>query len=250
VASEAGEHLVSQFCLTYQHTDPDGERVKRHLNVWLTWLRRRVPGIKYLWVLEFQKRGVPHLHVFLTIPVCTTSTLHDEMARKWHLITCEEDAAHLKFHQNAKNWIGWDMGSGSYVCKYLDKEKQKHVPDDFGWVGRFWGASRSLMPKPCVYDAHEMRAMVGQNTHAASMNVSREAHGRDITATIIRTLGNFQESRRRRFGRKGRHLSQVRSSRWVQDGAAVVWKLLELQVKQGGMYESVDSGSDLSEVGR
>lgn len=250
VASEAGDQLVSQFCLTYQHSDPDGERVKRHLNAWLTWLRRRVSGIKYLWVLEFQKRGVPHLHVFLSIPVCTESTLHAEMAMKWHLITCEGDKAHLKFHQNAKNWIGWSMGSGSYVCKYLDKENQKHVPDYFGWVGRFWGSSRSLMPEPCVYDAHDIRAMVGQNADKARLNVSRETYGRDITATLIRTLGNYQQSKRRRYGRKGRHLSQVRSSRWVQDGAAVVWKLLDLQVRQGEKHEKVDSNCDMSQRGR
>lgn len=244
LASESGDVLVSQFLLTYQHTDPDGESCKRHLNTWLTWLRRRVPGVKYLWILEFQKRGVPHFHVFLNISK-DNPELHKEMALKWHLISIEEDKAHLAFHENARNWIDWDMGSGSYVCKYLDKANQKHVPSYFGWVGRFWGASRGLMEKPCVYDAHEMRAMCGQNTdearviasretHCVPGNVSRETSERDSTALILRALGNYQASKWRKYGRKSKHLTRTRSSRWVQDGAAVLWRVVEATL--GGDY--------------
>lgn len=248
VASECGDELVSQFCLTYQHSDPDGETVKRHLNVWLTWLRRRAPGVRYLWILEFQKRGVPHFHVFLNLQA-GDAELHAEMARKWHAVTMEMDSAHLAFHLNQKNWMDWDMGSGAYVCKYLDKANQKNVPDYFGWVGRFWGASRGLMPKPCVYDTHEMRAMCGQNTENAYMevtestrhvtsnytqttrhvtsNYTRDEPVRDATALILRTLGNYQASQWRKYGRKGRHLSRGRSSRWIQGGADVMWRVVE-----------------------
>lgn len=228
VASESGEELVSQFCLTYQNERPSGGDTKQHLNAWLVWMRRQVEGFKYLWVLEFQVRGVPHFHVFMNVEVCIGSTLHERMAAQWHKITGEKSREHLDFHLHAKNWIGWDMGTGSYVCKYLDKERQKHVPDGFGWVGRFWGCSRGLMPKPCVYDVHEIRAMGGQNIECVRVNVSRETYGRDITHTLLRTLGNFAQSRRRYAGaRRGRHISRLRSSRWVQDGAAVFNRLLE-----------------------
>lgn len=230
VASEAGDSLVSQFCLTYHLSDPDGETVKRHLNTWLTWLRRRVPGIKYLWVLEFQRRGVPHFHVFLSVDIHSDNKLHADMAKKWHAITCEEDKAHLNVHLNAKNWIRWDMGTGSYVCKYIDKQNQKNVPDYFGWVGRFWGSSRSLMPKPDVYDTHEMRAICGQNVDKARIGVAREAHGRDSVAVLLRALGEFQKAQWRRYGRKGKHLSQAKSSRWVQGGASVLWRVAEMKL--------------------
>jgi hypothetical protein len=245
VASEAGEQLVSQFCLTYHETRPGGEAVKAHLNAWLTWLRRRVPGLKYLWVLEFQKRGVPHFHVFLNVPVCTQSTLHPDMAYQWHKVTGETSIKHLDFHWHAKNWIKWDMGSGAYVCKYLDKKAQKSVPDAFGWPGRFWGCSRALMPEPCVYDVHEVRALGGQNVEKAAIQVPRETHGRDITATVIKALGDYQKSKWRRYGRHGKHLSNVKSSRWIQDGAAVMWKVIE--AKLGGNYGTLlDSGRILS----
>lgn len=224
-ASEASDILKSQFGLTYHETRPSGDDVKRHLNAWLTWLRRRVKGIKYLWVLEFQRRGVPHFHVFLSVE-CVYDALHVDMANKWNEIT-GETPEHRIFHMNAKNFIPWDMGSGAYACKYLEKEYQKHVPDGFGWVGRFWGSSRSLVPPPCVYDVHEMRALCGQNVEKACMNVPRETHGRDAGAAILRALGEFQRAQWRRYGRKGKTLSQSRNSRWVQGGASVLWRVVE-----------------------
>lgn len=40
------------------------------------------------------------------------------------------------------------MGSATYLCKYLDKEAQKAVPEGFVNFGRFWGNSRTLVPAP------------------------------------------------------------------------------------------------------
>lgn len=246
VASEAGEQLKSQFCLTYHETRPDGAQVKAHINAWLTWLRREVKGVKYLWVLEFQKRGVPHYHVFLSLEAQKSSTLHERMAYQWHKITGETSLQHLSFHWNAKNWISWDMGGGSYVCKYLEKENQKHVPDGFGWVGRFWGASRGLMPDPYTLSVYDFRALCLQDEYGMvsretlttqeghTIEVIQGAAGRDVAARLIRTLGNFQKSRQRRYGISKRHLSQVKTSKWVQDGAAVFWKLVDYEMSQGG----------------
>jgi hypothetical protein len=58
----------------------------------------------------------------------------------------------LAFHNNDKNFISWDMGNGSYICKYLEKSRQKDVPDGFLNVGRFWGSSRGLVPMPIDVD--------------------------------------------------------------------------------------------------
>lgn len=253
VASEAGHLLVSQFCLTYHESRPDGNAAKADLNKWLTWLRRRVEGIQYLWVLEFQERGVPHFHIFLSIRPDDIG-FQFEMANRWNKIT-HETPEHLKFHSNPKNWISWDMGGGSYVCKYLDKEKQKHVPENFGWVGRFWGSSRALMPEPYTIDVYDMRQLCLQDKYtgrqkvdikdALDVHVSRETSishthvsskappkDRDVIARIIRTLGNFRHSRSRRYGKKYTHLSHTKTSRWVQDGAAVIWKFINYEMEQ------------------
>jgi hypothetical protein len=119
--------LVSQFGLTYHDQWPtDGRTSKAHLNAWLTALRRLLPDIGYLWLLEFQKRNAPHYHIFLTITPDEETRL--KLAEAWCRITSPGDAAALCFHQDRRNWIAWDMGTGSYLCKYLDKEAQKATP--------------------------------------------------------------------------------------------------------------------------
>lgn len=150
-ASNADPSLISQFGMTYHKSNPDGYTVKRHLNAFLTALRRKCGKVGYLWILEFQKRGVPHIHLWLTLPQ-DTEGLHSLLAETWHRIAEPESASHLAVHLHEDNFIPWEMGSGSYLCKYLDKAHQKVVPDGFEGVGRFWGASRELVPPPDVLE--------------------------------------------------------------------------------------------------
>lgn len=176
--------LVSQFGLTYHNEWPEDGRIsKRHLDTWLKVLRRLVPGVGYLWLLEFQKRKAPHYHVFLTIP--PDEDLRLKLAEAWCRITSPGDAAALRFHQDQRNWIAWDMGSGSYLCKYLDKEAQKDVPEGYHGFGRFWGNSRGLEASPVEIplDDIDNTAQVDQETG--------EIYGG--TSTVIRWLGRLAE---------------------------------------------------------
>ena len=138
--------LISQFGMTYHRTFPDGRTIKKHLNQFLTELRFSYPDVKHLWILEFQSRGVAHFHIFLSL--AHSKKLGQELGSIWHRIAEPDSKQHLKFHQHENNFIPWDMGSGSYLCKYLDKESQKSVPENFTGVGRFWGNSRGLVPEP------------------------------------------------------------------------------------------------------
>ena len=252
-ASNSKVPLVSQFALTYHETRPDGATVKRHMNAWLTWLRRTVPGLSYLWILEFQTRGVPHFHVWLSIPPDLGSDFHLSMAAAWHRISGETSAEHLKVHTHAKNWIDWKMGGAGYLCKYLDKAAQKAVPDGFGWVGRFWGCTRGMLEAPDVWSAEEIRAMGTTHTHGVhtdsvsrgtvegTENASREtleSTVRDVTATVIRTLSEYQKSKRRRFGSTGRTLVQKITSVWVTGGTAVLWRQLDYMLNGEGHLQS------------
>jgi hypothetical protein len=42
------------------------------------------------------------------------------------------------------------MFTGSYLCKYLDKQHQKAIPEGFRCFGRWWGNSRKLVEDPAV----------------------------------------------------------------------------------------------------
>ena len=139
--------LVSQFGMTYHNSVPSGVEVKRHLNTFLTAFRRKYRGAAYLWIFEFQSRGVPHFHLFTSLP-------HDKegvrqwMGETWHRIAEPSSESHLRFHTHPRNFIAWKMDNGAYLTKYMAKDYQKAVPSNFGWVGRFWGNSRGIVPVP------------------------------------------------------------------------------------------------------
>jgi hypothetical protein len=150
LAGNTSKPLVSQFCLTYHKTTPDGLTVKKHLNSWLTNLRKRFPDVAYLWVLEFQSRGVPHFHVWLNLST-NLPGVRNILAKSWNKIAEPDNQQHLDFHNHKKNFIPWNMYSPSYLCKYLDKEAQKVVPSGFVGCGRFWGNSRGLLAIPSEF---------------------------------------------------------------------------------------------------
>jgi len=146
--------LTSQFVLTYHNNFPlSGRDSKKHLNAFLVAFRRAFPKKPYLWILEFQRRGAPHYHFFTNLDV--TKENREILATIWCRIVDLADNALFAFHSNVKNFINWDMGTGSYVAKYLEKERQKDVPENFNDVGRFWGASRGLVPMPVKVDYDE-----------------------------------------------------------------------------------------------
>jgi len=147
IAANASPALISHFGMTYHHRRPSGREVKKELHNFLIQLRSRYSGIGYLWILEFQEREVVHFHLWLTVPV--GPELHRFMAELWNKIAEPRSKKHLRVHLHLKNFIVWTMRSAGYLCKYLDKEHQKKVPEGFDGVGRFWGASRGLV-KPGV----------------------------------------------------------------------------------------------------
>lgn len=141
----------------------DGELVKVHLHSLLKALRRRCPVYDYLWFLEFQQRGAPHFHIFLSHDLPQP---HDTMRRRsgstvrdclvhwpsqdwlsdsWYRIVGSGDERHLRAGS------AWEVltspdGAAKYVAKECSKPYQKWVPKAYQSVGRFWGASRSCTP--------------------------------------------------------------------------------------------------------
>ena len=155
ICCNSGYLVKSQFCLTYTSDFPsDGEECKRHLDKWLKAYRRRCPQGLYLWVLEFQHRGAPHFHVFLSQAV--DRALQKKMALSWAKITKggeKPNQTQIWWHCRPENWVDWSMDNGNYVMKqYTIKQAQKDVPPEFRNVGRFWGCSRGMHPKPTILE--------------------------------------------------------------------------------------------------
>ncbi|GAG94775.1 unnamed protein product, partial [marine sediment metagenome] len=144
--------LVTLVTLTYPRVYPcDGKAVKKHLNTFLTWIRKRNKGVSYLWFLEFQRRGAPHIHMMLScgLPRKATEKIaaYREIAQRWYTIVDSKDIRHLKAGTRTER-IRTQDGARHYAVKYASKMAQKNVPPDFQNVGRFWGCSRDVPPKP------------------------------------------------------------------------------------------------------
>lgn len=188
LAGNTSSALISQFCLTYHRTCPDGATVKKHLNSWLTRLRSRFPEVAYLWVLEFQTRGVPHFHVWLNLPADLPG-LRNILAKSWNRIAEPENEIHLKFHNHKSNFIPWEMYNPSYACKYLDKQSQKSVPAGFVGCGRFWGNSRGLLATPSEIFPSDLEYLTTDEIDLQTGEISAVSP----FTRIIRTLGKLHE---------------------------------------------------------
>ena len=213
-ARNAFPELVTQMVLTYHDQVPDGATAKKNLHAWLGVLARACPGVGYLWILEFQTRGAPHFHVWITEPY--SEALWKRLGAAWNRIAEPESSKHLWWHTqerfNSKtckierSMIEWDMKGAGYLRKYMSKEVQKCVPVGFGWVGRFWGSSRNLVPEPVVYEANTLPIPTKDLTRTLSKWVeARRRKGRDVGRKIAEKRGkDFQNIKHRPTARGSR----------------------------------------------
>ena len=245
ICCNSGHLVQSQFCLTYHEQIPDdGEECKRHLDKWLKAYRRRFPAGLYLWVLEFQKRGAPHFHVFLSAPV--DRQMQKKLAMSWARITKgsfeKYDKVQYWWHCRPDNLKEWKMDNGKYVLKeYVVKHAQKDVPKEFVNVGRFWGCSRGMQPIPTIIEPKSIANLT--RTAAVPWEPAAVRHYFD------KILRRWQE-RQMNYDRQGnrrldpqtnkvkkwrnasliRHESELSGAFKIKNGARVVERLLNYVV--------------------
>lgn len=135
---------VSMLTLTY-HTDfPDWKKSKKQLDLILHQMRYN--NIKYLWVVEFQKRGFPHYHIWMD-----KFFEHGEWkkySQLWLKLTKEYNGTEeaKKFHMNERCYTKWDVRFDlNYAVKYAQKQNQKWLPKGIENYGRWWGSSRNII---------------------------------------------------------------------------------------------------------
>ena len=149
--------------LTYPDDFPtDGLKVKRDLSVFRKWLKRR--GIGAFWFLEFQARGAPHFHLFLSsYPMGSVQAV----AKAWFRIVGSGDPKHLAWHlgqlsgRSCLEYVRKPHVASYYATKYAAKQEQKDVPAAYANVGRFWGMFGSIRPV--------WRFVVGHGSHCGKV---------------------------------------------------------------------------------
>ena len=127
-------------------TDPERNvrivgRSKRDLNRLLSCLRRELGH--YLWVQEFQARGVIHYHL-----LCEHEPSEERIRVAWCRATgALEDEAALQHAVKVESVRG-ERGVRSYLGRYLGKGRQKELPVGVEAAGRWWGRSKGQALEP------------------------------------------------------------------------------------------------------
>jgi hypothetical protein len=157
--------VPAMVTLTYpgdwESVAPDGASVKRHMILWRKRFQREYgESARYIWKLEFQRRGAPHIHLWMAPPHVVGRSgrkFRDWLSQEWAAIVAHPDPLQRARHLLAGTAI--DILNGLRACdpKRLaiyftkhsspnslgNKEYQHIVPD--AWrkpghgPGRFWG---------------------------------------------------------------------------------------------------------------
>ncbi|OBK24404.1 hypothetical protein A5634_03500 [Mycobacterium asiaticum] len=140
---------------------PDGASVKRHMVLWRKRFQREYgEPARYIWKLEFQRRGAPHVHLWMAPPMSpgrSGRTFAQWLSETWAQIVDHPDAEQKARHHLAGTAI--NVRGGLKACDpkrlaiyftkhsspnlHSDKEYQHIVPDLWRQAGRgpgrFWG---------------------------------------------------------------------------------------------------------------
>ncbi len=140
---------------------PDGASVKRHMVLWRKRFQREYgEPARYIWKLEFQRRGAPHIHLWMAPPISPGRSgrgFAQWLSETWTQVVDHPDAEQKARHRLAGTAV--DVRKGLKACDpkrlaiyftkhsspnlHGDKEYQHIVPELWRHPGRgpgrFWG---------------------------------------------------------------------------------------------------------------
>ncbi len=157
--------IPAMITLTYpgdwEVVAPDGASVKRHMVMWRKRFQREYgEPARYIWKLEFQRRGAPHIHLWMAPPMSpgrSGRSFSQWLSEAWAQVVDHPDPVQKARHRLAGTAI--DVRNGLKACDpkrlaiyftkhsspnlHGDKEYQHVVPEPWRKLGhgpgRFWG---------------------------------------------------------------------------------------------------------------
>lgn len=158
---------------------PDGVSVKRHMVLWRKRFQREYgEPARYIWKLEFQRRGAPHVHLWMAPPISpgrSGRSFAGWLSDTWAQVVDHPDPVQKARHRLAGTAI--DVRNGLRACDpkrlaiyftkhsspnlHGDKEYQHAVPELWRQPGhgpgRFWGVyglKKAIAVVEVVQDAY------------------------------------------------------------------------------------------------
>jgi len=144
VRNEERENALA-VCLTYPRNAvkaEEWETYKTHLKVFNQAVKRHFDGSSGVWVLEFQKSGMPHFHllVFGLKGRYDLGEIRTWMQQRWYDIAHAEDIHQGKAGTSIE-WVKSGGGIMGYMAKYMSKG---YTDNADGYTGRMWGRFGNL----------------------------------------------------------------------------------------------------------
>lgn len=113
------------------------EQCREDRHRFLRCLRKEIG--EFLWVREFQTRGVVHFHVVTAKPVG-----QERVAQVWSRASGQLHDDYVRRHGVKVDPISSQGGVRRCVGRYIGKGKQKTLPKGIDGAGCWWGRSRGL----------------------------------------------------------------------------------------------------------
>lgn len=134
--------------LTYHlETQKTARAYKLDIARFVRWLNRYDDRCRWIWKVEFQKRGAVHFHLIyfpnITFTRPRLEAFRRDVSEAWHEHSGETTEAHRKAGTNVQ-YVKSDRGIITYVAKYVTKDEGTPPPVQ---IGRFWAASSNFKPE-------------------------------------------------------------------------------------------------------
>ncbi|MGB5794417.1 MAG: hypothetical protein WBH51_01320 [Mycolicibacter algericus] len=190
---------------------PDGASVKRHMVLWRKRFQREYgEPVRCIWKLEFQRRGAPHIHLWMAPPMTPGRSgrgFAQWLSETWAQVVDHPDAEQMARHRLAGTAI--DVRNGLRACDprrlaiYFskhsspnlggDKEYQHIVPELWRrpgrGPGRFWGVhglKKAIAAVEVAQDAYVTARRIVRRW-SRSQAVYGDSGGRFPTDVVPRT---------------------------------------------------------------
>lgn len=194
---------------------PDGASVKRHMVLWRKRFQREYgEPARYIWKLEFQRRGAPHIHLWMTPPISPGRSgqgFAQWLSETWAQVVDHPDTEQKARHRLAGTAI--DVRNGLKACDpkrlaiyftkhsspnlHGDKEYQHIVPELWRQPGRgpgrFWGVyglKKAIAVAEVAQDAYLAARRIVRRW-SRSQAVYGDSDSRFPTAVVPRTASRL-----------------------------------------------------------
>lgn len=221
---------------------PSGKAVKKHLKaLMMRYQRRWGKRAVFVWKLEFQRRGAPHLHLLMVLPA--DPGFREWLSEAWAAVVAHPDPEERRRHRMAGTGVDYVRGgrcfdpkrSAVYFSKHGGaaggKEYQHVVPVEWQepgkGPGRFWGFE-GLKPATAtvtveVREYVQLRRTLRRISEARSM--TRQQRVPRVNTTTGEVSWRTVTRRRRYLG----HGGMAGGTLLVNDGPAVASALARMK---------------------